>query len=466
MILVGQKKTRGTVDIKLFAPAVVIAFLLLVSGIYLIYKNERHNLLLQLKETEKQKEELNSRLNQVLSLTKPQFGQEKSPQRLILKSKPTDYSKTLPTIPAPAAERLSGTQKSLTRLKDYIKELETKNNILKDKVEELSGFLQTKENELGQLNKNNIILKQELDKTVNMQTDSKGETDQKLAELKGQLSQRETDFMTLNMMKANLENKVSELNNRLSSLAESNSYLEKLLAQTEKDKSGLEVQFKKLQEEAGKKVSADEVLQLKMRVDELTQQLNNKEQERLSSVKELEQLKESKKNLESELNELKIVKDTDKSHMSELNLSYESMKGALSQLSALVGKREIELSDKQTEVTSLKQNLEQIGKERDAMALALREKEKAISDLNAQIGRLEAKIESLQAELTLVKDRQKRTVEQLSEATSINSSLQQRLSEISRDLEPIQLESEPSKAKADELRKKVKVMLDVDEGKE
>jgi len=466
MILLGQKKIKGAIDMKLFVPTLIIAFLLLASGIYLIYKNEKNNLLLQLKETEKQKEELNSRLNQALSFTKPQLNQEKSFPRITLKNKTTDYNKNTPSISSTTTERLSGAQKSLTRLKDYIKELETKNNILKDKVGELSRFLETKENELAELNKNNLVLKQELEKTVNIQADSKGETNQRLAELKGQLSQREADFMTLNMMKTNLENKVSELNGKLSSLTDANSYLERQLAQTEKDKSSLEAEFKRIQEDTGKRVSVDEAVQLRMKVDELARQLDNKEQERLGAVRDLEQLRESKKGLESELSELKIAKGTDKSRMGDLNLSYESMKSALSQLSTLVGKRELELSDRQTEISSLKQNLEQASKERDAMILALREKEKTILDLNGQIGRLEAKLVTLQGELALVRERQKKTIDQLSTAASINNSLQDRLSDISKDLEPIQLDSEPSKAKADELRKKVKVMLDLDEDKQ
>ena len=466
MILLGQQKIKGAIDMKLFVPTLIIAFSLLASGTYLIYKNEKNNLLLQLKETEKQKEELNSRLNQALSFTKPQLNQEKSFPRITLKNKTTDYNKNTPSISSTTTERLSGAQKSLTRLKDYIKELETKNNILKDKVGELSRFLETKENELAELNKNNLVLKQELEKTVNIQADSKGETNQRLAELKGQLSQREADFMTLNMMKTNLENKVSELNGKLSSLTDANSYLERQLAQTEKDKSSLEAEFKRIQEDTGKRVSVDEAVQLRMKVDELARQLDNKEQERLGAVRDLEQLRESKKGLESELSELKIAKGTDKSRMGDLNLSYESMKSALSQLSTLVGKRELELSDRQTEISSLKQNLEQASKERDAMILALREKEKTILDLNGQIGRLEAKLVTLQGELALVRERQKKTIDQLSTAASINNSLQDRLSDISKDLEPIQLDSEPSKAKADELRKKVKVMLDLDEDKQ
>ena len=466
MILLGQKKIKGTIDMKLFVPTLIIAFLLLASGIYLIYKNEINNLLLRLKESEKQKEELNSRLNQALSFTKPQLNQEKSFPRITLKNKTTDYNKNTPSISSATTERLSGAQKSLSRLKDYIKELETKNNILKDKVGELNSFLKTKENEFAELNKNNLVLKQELEKTVNIQADSKGQTEQRLAELKGQLSQREADFMTLNMMKTNLENKVSELNGKLSSLTDANSYFERQLAQTEKDKSGLEAEFNKLREEAGKRLSSDEALQLKMKLDGLTQQLNNREQEKLGLVKELEQLKESKKGLESELSELKAVKGTDKSRMDDLNLSYESIKSSLSQLSSLVGKREAELSEKQIEISSLKQNFEQTSKERDAMILALREKEKTILDLNAQIGRLEGKIVTLLSELALVKERQRKTIEQLGAATAINSSLQQRLSDISKDLEPMQLDSEPSKAQADDLRKKVKVMLDLEENKE
>jgi chromosome segregation ATPase len=100
------------------------------------------------------------------------------------------------------------------------------------------------------------------------------------------------------------------------------------------------------------------------------------------------------------------------------------------------------------------------------MILALREKEKTILDLNAQIGRLEGKIVTLQSELALVKERQRKTIDQLGTATAINSSLQQRLSDISKDLEPMQLDSEPSKAQADDLRKKVKVMLDLQDNKE
>ena len=81
---------------------------------------------------------------------------------------------------------------------------------------------------------------------------------------------------------------------------------------------------------------------------------------------------------------------------------------------------------------------------------------------------MESQVNFLQGELVSAKESQKDATEQLAKFKLINSSLHQKFQNISKALEPIYMESEPAKeseqdkVKADELRKKVEVELDLE----
>ena len=93
--------------------------------------------------------------------------------------------------------------------------------------------------------------------------------------------------------------------------------------------------------------------------------------------------------------------------------------------------------------------------------MALRDKERQVADLTNSISRMESSVNVLQTELAATRDEQGKTLKQLNDVATVNTSLQQRLLEISKELEDFEAETSSDKKKADELRKKVEVLLDV-----
>ncbi|MCM8801678.1 MAG: hypothetical protein NC912_06770 [Candidatus Omnitrophica bacterium] len=324
-------------------------------------------------------------------------------------------------------ERFLNATQSLSRIRDYLSKLQEQNRQLNEKIKELNSLLEAKEKENAQLIQSYSELKEELERIRLQQND-----------LRDKLAQKDIEFSKLNLQKATLEAKINELNIKLSLLTEINSSLEDKLAQNQKDKFRLEEEINKIRVDLTKKAQ----VQLQEKIEEFNQLLNAKEKERLDLVSELGQLK---------------------TQLNELNLTYEIMKNNLAQLSEMFSKKELELIQKNEQILKLKQEYEQIAKEKDALLFALQEKERTAMDLNVEVGRLQKKISDLQIELGSVIEKQKKTLEQLSQANSLNASLHERLLRISegRARSLADTQENESKLKADELRKKVEVMLDI-----
>lgn len=107
-------------------------------------------------------------------------------------------------------------------------------------------------------------------------------------------------------------------------------------------------------------------------------------------------------------------------------------------------------------------------REKEGLQARLSEKEKEISGIREALNQTNAKLENLDKELSLAGERQKKTAEQLLQATNINASLQESLMGLSRSLE-VKSEQPPADSgeqkRADELEKKVRVILDLNESK-
>ena len=370
--------------------------------------------------------------------------------------------------------RILDTEKGLTRLKSYVKTMEEENAVFKEKAAQLRAQLDEKEKELHILNsaqgslkeamENVAIAKNKLESEVNAQSDS-------LKETKNGLALKESEISALQKTKQNLQSHVAELNDKLTVSSTSAASMEKQLAQSRQDASLLENELEKARKDLETQRSLSEPSQKK--VLELTEVLADREKELSAATKELEQLKESKKAFESELSELKLVKIANENQINQMNLrinestfSYESLKSTVSQLSNLLTKKEIELSERQKEISSLKENLGASVEEKATLLTALKEKEKTVNELNGSVSRMSAQIAAFQEQLSLPNKVQAKTMEQLDQLTSVSSFLQERLTGISKELESIHTQTEQDKKKAEDLRKRVEVILDIDKGKE
>ena len=343
------------------------------------------------------------------------------------------------------SHRISNPEKSVSRLKDYMTNIEERNNFLKEKVNLLANLLDSKEKELLKLNEDNANLKGTLSKTIETQNKLKAEYDTNLSDLGLKLSKKDSDLNLLNTIKSDLENQVNELNNKLSALSNANSSLQNQLSQLQLDRSALETELNKLKEELAKQTALNATLN--KNIAELTEGLNNKDKEKGAAIKELGELIESKKNVESELDKIKSSKTDNENQINklqarinELNTSYEDVNSSVSQLSNMLSKRGADLDQRQDEVFNLRDSLFKANSSKEKLALTLEEKEKNISDLKTAARAMESQMATLQKDIVFEQARQAKTVEQLSHAASLNNSLKRILKNIYIELEMLRAE--------------------------
>ncbi len=492
--LVNSRNNRGNITIKILVITIIIFLLFLGLYLYQISSDEKNNLLYQINRAKKEKIELAQQLNAILKSIEPlkneiqilretvSRGAEKenleSIQQLgyifdnrqegpVVKAA---RKKTPSVKPAGGKIKANDTQNSLIRLKDYLKKVEEQNSSLKDKVKQFEGLLETKAKEILKVSGENANLKKELEKTVKAQNELKSGLEAELSgqnALKVKLAEKASEFAGFNEKKADLEKQISVLNDKILALSNDNLFLEKQVTQYLQEKTSLENGLQKIKEELVKQVALNDTFNKK--VVELKGFLQDKEGENFNIAKELEQLRKSKSDLESELNELKFSKVGDDNQVSQLNArikeltsSYDSIRDTVSQLSNFLAKKDAEMTNRQNEIYTLKGDLDRANKEKEDLLLSLRGKEKNIFDLNVKFNNMESQIAVFQRELALAKEHQKKTIRQLSEVSSINTSLQERLLDISNGLDTLpEPEENVDKNKADELRKKVEVKLDM-----
>lgn len=357
------------------------------------------------------------------------------------------------------------TQKSLLRIKGYIKDIEGQNISLKEKVSQLNGVLEAREKELVDLGRENSYLKDELDKAGNAQSELKGQLDSSINAYKEQLSKKEADLSILAAVRIGLQDQITELNRKFLELASVNSYLEKQIIQNQQERSALNTELDKIKEELNRQVVINETLDKK--VAELNSSLSAKEQERLNISKKIEETEESRKALEAEISQLKNIREGNEKNINELNAkigelntSGESMRYKLSELSDLLTKKELEIGDKQKEVYSLREGLDKANKEKDALALVLGKKEKSLLGLNTTLERMRSQVSSLRLELNTATQRQKKaaaqlnqvavsagSTEELNKIILVNKSLQEKMLDIYQEMELLRAEARAQRNK-------------------
>ncbi len=484
---------RGNITIKILVITIIIFLLFFGLYLYQISTDEKNNLLYQINREKKEKYELTRQLTAILKSIEPLKNEMQSLRETVSVGAKKDKLESSqqsgyifdnrqeasfgkagrPGKPAGGKVKVSGTQNSLIRLKDYLKNVEGQNNSLNDKVKQLEGIVDAKAKEILKVSDENAGLMKELEKTAKAQNELKSGLEASLSgqnALKAALAEKELVFAGFNEKKADLEKQISAMNDKLLALSNDNFFLEKQVTQYLQEKTSLENGLQKIKDELVKQVALNDTFNKK--VVELKESLRDKEGENLSIAKELEQLRKSKSDLESELNELKFSKMGDDNQASQLNTrikeltsSYDSIRDTVSQLSNFLAKKDAEITDKQNEIYALKGDLDMANKEKEDLLLSLRGKEKNIFDLNMKLNNMESQITAFQKEVSLTKENQRKTIRQLSEVSSINTSLQERLLDISKglDISPGS-GANIDKKKAEELRKKVEVKLDMVEG--
>ncbi|MFH1269742.1 MAG: hypothetical protein ABIH75_01610 [Candidatus Omnitrophota bacterium] len=342
----------------------------------------------------------------------------------------------LPAVPveiksAPLQTRVPETGKSLMRLKDYIKEIEQQNGILKKKSDDLNNLLNKKENELAKLSSDNMALKKDLEEALQSQNKLKEELGAQLNNLERQLADRKKEVGELLNIKTNFEGRTTELTNRIAELIQINNNLEKQLALKDQDNSALRAEINKISGEISQqKIYADG---LQKRIVEAKEEVGQKEKEKAELFRESAQLREFKKAAEQELAGLKSINSDKESQagelnkrLSELNSSQDGLRQKIEELTGLIKRKEAQIKEGSDTIASLK----------NRMAGVLRERESFLSDLKGK----EQVIAGLRAELVSVVDSQQNNIRQLAQFQESNMALKHRLMDFVQELELLRLE--------------------------
>ena len=346
---------------------------------------------------------------------------------------------------------------SLLRLKDYIKSIEEKNTLLKEKIELLNSLVTAREKEISKLNEDNLGFKDDFNKTMEAQAKIKTELEDKIKSLNEMLTQKDSDIAALNTIKVNLQYQVDELNKKMAALISASATMEKLI----QDKSNLESELSRLKDELKKQITNNEALT--KNVTALKETMDKKDRDRQSLATELEQLQLAKNETEAELVKLQVLKEGNEAQMNELklrlkeaNASYQEMKESGTQAAALLSKKELEkelnISNKEKEIEEIKDNmykkvedikanLYKVTAERDSLASSLQEKERKMQQLDEKLNSLDPSVSSLQKELASEKERQLQISQQFDKAMELNKSLKERLRNITTELELLRAEN-------------------------
>lgn len=168
-----------------------------------------------------------------------------------------------PLPASPAEGRLIGPEaaapykeKNLSRLKDYIKDIEQQNAAIKERSDQLDKLLDEKEGELARLNEHNLALKEELA----VKEKERAELSRESMQLKEFKNEAEKEMARLNSRSAEKEEEIARLNKRLSELDSS-----QLSLQGKIEELGNLIKIKE-SEISG---SRDEIASLKGRISEV-----------------------------------------------------------------------------------------------------------------------------------------------------------------------------------------------------
>lgn len=192
------------------------------------------------------------------------------------------------------------TKTNLTRLKNYVMEIEQSNSLLKKNVEGLADLLKKKEQEFEKLNRDYIALKKDSEAALNNQEKLRFQSDGELRRLNELLSSKDEQINQERQLRSVSENIIRELSDKVTELTTANSSLkgelraiamesdmwQALLAGTEEElnrekdnvgalqKKFTEVNQDLLQKEKEKQELSEKVNELEQRIVTLGQQLS------------------------------------------------------------------------------------------------------------------------------------------------------------------------------------------------
>jgi len=221
---------------------------------------------------------------------------------------------------------------------------------------------------------------------------------------------------------ADLQSRVTDLEKKLAGTPSSDAKIKEL----EDQRLNLQLGLNEAKDTLAKKSALADSLQKNL--DTLQAEVAAKEKEQRAVEDKLYQLQSMSSAMQDELTR-------NKSRTEQKDAIYSSIKSQITQLSDLLAQKESELSGKRQEMFSLKD----------------------------EIGTLKARSSRLEEEFNETKERQRKTLDDLTQAIKLNAALQERIIGVSQTLEPptsTAISSPPERQKASELKRKIEVILE------
>jgi predicted nucleic acid-binding Zn-ribbon protein len=205
------------------------------------------------------------------------------------------FPRRLPPLSARAPLKESSstprkTKTNLSRLKNYVIEIEQSNSELKKNVQGLAGLLKKKDQDFEKLNSDYAALKKDLEAVLNNQEKLRRQSDDKDRRMNELLSSKEGQINQEAQLRAASENTVRELSDKVTELTTENSSLKGELKAMAMDSDMLQAMLAGIEEELDRERGNAVVLQKK--ISDADQALSQKEKENQGlseKVNELEQ---------------------------------------------------------------------------------------------------------------------------------------------------------------------------------
>jgi chromosome segregation ATPase len=221
---------------------------------------------------------------------------------------------------------------------------------------------------------------------------------------------------------ADLQSRVTDLEKKLAGTPSSDAKIKEL----EDQRLNLQLGLNEAKDTLAKKSALADGLQKNF--DTLQAEVAAKEKERRAAEDKLSELQSMSSAMQDELTR-------NKSRTEQKDAIYSSIKSQITQLSDVLAQKESELNDKRQEMSSLKD----------------------------EIGTLKARSSRLEEEFNETKGRQRKTLDDLTQAIKLNAALQERIIGVSQTLEPPATTAPslpPDGQKASELKRKIEVILE------
>lgn len=106
----------------------------------------------------------------------------------------------------------------------------------------------------------------------------------------------------------------------------------------------------------------------------------------------------------------------------------------------MINKKEAELRNKQDELSGVKEEMGRAAKERNALLVTIREKERAAQDAKLELTRIQSQMEDLRMELVPSKETQKNAAAELEKTRALKNALEMKLQNLSMEMALIRAE--------------------------